>query len=64
MIRLSWILRWAARSEASRLEAVTPEQVAAAALEFFAPSAFTGVVVGDADEIGPGLRALGGVEVP
>ena len=33
--------------------------MAAAAREFFAPSAFTGVIVGDADVVGPGLRALG-----
>ena len=37
------------------------EEVAAAALRFFAPAAFTGVVVGDADVIGPGVRALGGI---
>jgi predicted Zn-dependent peptidase len=47
-----------------RLEAVTVEQVAAAALEFFAPTRFTGVVVGDVDVIGPGVRALGGVTGP
>jgi zinc protease len=50
------------RGHPARLEAVTVEQVAAAALEFFAPTAFTGVIVGDADVVGPGLRALGGVE--
>lgn len=44
-----------------RLAAVTDEDVAAAALEFFAPSRFTGVVVGDADSLAPQLRALGGV---
>ncbi|MFC4949393.1 M16 family metallopeptidase [Pseudonocardia sp. GCM10023141] len=49
------------RAHPARLEAVTVEQVAAAALLFFAPSAFTGVVVGDADVIGAGLRALGGI---
>jgi predicted Zn-dependent peptidase len=47
-----------------RLEAVTPEQVAAAALEFFAPANFTGVLVGDAEQLAPKLRALGGVQVP
>ncbi|HXV94411.1 MAG TPA: pitrilysin family protein [Pseudonocardia sp.] len=52
------------RGHPARLEAVTVEQVAAAALEFFAPTAFTGVVVGDADVVGPGLRALGGVTGP
>jgi predicted Zn-dependent peptidase len=50
------------RERPVQLEAVTPEQVAEAALEYFAPERFTGVVVGDADVIGPRLRALGGVE--
>ena len=45
----------------ARLAAVTVEEVAAVALRFFAPTAFTGVIVGDADVIGPGVRALGGV---
>ncbi|MGE3288651.1 MAG: M16 family metallopeptidase [Pseudonocardia sp.] len=48
----------------ARLEAVTVEEVAAAALEFFAPTAFTGVVVGDADVIGAKVCALGGVAGP
>jgi zinc protease len=52
------------RGHPARLEAVTVEQVAEAALEFFAPSAFTGVLVGDADVIGAGVRALGGVTGP
>jgi zinc protease len=52
------------RDHPARLEAVTTDEVAAAALEFFAPSAFTGVVVGDADVVGPGLAALGGVDLP
>ncbi|NUT91936.1 MAG: insulinase family protein [Saccharothrix sp.] len=47
-----------------RLAAVTVEQVAEAALEFFAPSAFTGVLVGDADLLAPQLRSLGGVTLP
>ncbi|QFZ16840.1 M16 family metallopeptidase [Saccharothrix syringae] len=47
-----------------RLAAVTVEQVAEVALEFFAPSAFTGVVVGDAEQLSPKLRALGGVTLP
>ncbi|RZS44185.1 putative Zn-dependent peptidase [Herbihabitans rhizosphaerae] len=46
-----------------RLRAVTGEQVAEAALEFFAPTKFTGVVVGDADKLS-GLRGLGGVVLP
>ncbi len=52
------------RDHPARLEAVTVDEVAAAARQFFAPSAFTGVIVGDADVIGPGLRALGGVDLP
>ena len=47
----------------ARLQAVTGEQVAEAALEFFAPTRWTGVVVGDAEKLG-GLRGLGGVLVP
>jgi zinc protease len=38
--------------------------VAEVALEFFAPTAFTGVVVGDADVIGARVRALGGITGP
>jgi predicted Zn-dependent peptidase len=52
------------RDHPARLEAVTAEEVAAAALEFFAPSAFTGVVVGDVEIVGAGLRALGQVDLP
>jgi len=52
------------RAHPARLEAVTVEEVAAAALRFFAPIAFTGVVVGDADVIGPKVRALGGISGP
>ncbi|WP_340684385.1 pitrilysin family protein [Amycolatopsis coloradensis] len=46
-----------------RLAAVTAEEVANAALEFFAPKRFTGVVVGDADVLAPKLTALGDVTV-
>jgi predicted Zn-dependent peptidase len=49
------------RERPERLEAVTVAEVAEAAAELFAPARFTGVVVGDADVIGPRLRALGGV---
>jgi len=49
------------RAHPGRLEAVTQEQVADAALTFFAPAGFTGVVVGDADVIGERVRALGGI---
>ena len=52
------------RAHPGRLESVTVEQVAEAALEFFAPTAFTGVVVGDADVIGARVRALGGITGP
>jgi zinc protease len=52
------------RGHPARLEAVTTEQVAAAAAEFFTPTAFTGVVVGDASATAATLRALGGVELP
>jgi predicted Zn-dependent peptidase len=52
------------RDHPARLEAVTVDEVAAAAREFFAPSAFTGVIVGDADVVGSGLRALGQVDLP
>ncbi|MGH3621733.1 MAG: M16 family metallopeptidase [Sciscionella sp.] len=47
-----------------RLAEVTTEEVAEAALEFFAPARFTGVVVGDAEKLSPELRALGGVSLP
>ena len=52
------------REHPARLQAVSPEQVAAAAAAFFAPTAFTGVVVGDAEQLAGPLRALGGVELP
>ncbi|MBB3052751.1 putative Zn-dependent peptidase [Prauserella isguenensis] len=55
---LEWLL-----GHPERLAAVTTEQVAEVALEIFAPSRFTGVVVGDADVLGPQLEALGGVRV-
>jgi zinc protease len=45
----------------ARLAAVTSEEIAEAALEFFAPTRFTGVVVGDAAQL-RALRALGGVQ--
>ncbi|MEU4765391.1 pitrilysin family protein [Actinosynnema sp. NPDC023794] len=48
----------------SRLAAVTVEQVTEVALEFFAPTSFTGVLVGDADLLTSQLRALGGVTLP
>ncbi|GAA4549445.1 M16 family metallopeptidase [Amycolatopsis samaneae] len=53
---------WLAEHPA-RVAAVTAEDVAAAALEFFAPKRFTGVIVGDADLLAPKLTALGDVRV-
>ncbi|MEU3627099.1 peptidase M16 [Amycolatopsis coloradensis] len=53
---------WLAEHPA-RLAAVTAGEVADAALEFFAPKRFTGVVVGDADVLAPKLAALGDVTV-
>ncbi|UQS22731.1 insulinase family protein [Amycolatopsis thermalba] len=46
-----------------RVAAVTVDEVAQAALDFFAPTRFTGVVVGDAETLAPQLTALGGVVV-
>jgi predicted Zn-dependent peptidase len=46
----------------ARLQAVTVDEISAAAAEFFAPSAFTSVVVGDAAAIADPLAALGPVE--
>lgn len=47
----------------ARLAAVTTEQVAEAAREFFSPTRFTGVVVGDAAALTT-LSALGGIVMP
>lgn len=44
----------------TRLAEVTAEQVAEAALEFFSPTRYTGVVVGDAAQL-RSLQSLGGV---
>jgi predicted Zn-dependent peptidase len=52
------------REHPARLAQVTVDQVAEAALEFFAPTAFTGVVVGDAEALAEQLAAIGGVELP
>ena len=51
------------RAHPARLEAVTVDEIAEAAATFFAPTAFTGVVVADAATSAAGLRALGGVEI-
>ncbi|HVV10767.1 pitrilysin family protein [Amycolatopsis sp.] len=53
---------WLAEHPA-RLAAVTVDEVAQVALEFFAPKRFTGVVVGDAESLAPKLAALGGFTV-
>ncbi|MFD3719346.1 M16 family metallopeptidase [Streptomyces sp. NPDC058674] len=45
------------------LRSVTRGQVVRAARDFFDPDAFSGVIVGDADRLAPGLRAVGGVEI-
>ena len=47
----------------ARLAEVTTEEVAEAALDFFAPTRFTGVVVGDAASLSRKLAALGDVVV-
>lgn len=52
------------REHPRRLAAVTVDQVAAAAAEFLAPAGFTGVVVGDLEQVSGSLRSLGGVELP
>lgn len=44
-----------------RIAGVTTDEVAQAALDFFAPGRFTGVVVGDAEALAPQLTALGEV---
>jgi predicted Zn-dependent peptidase len=46
-----------------RLAAVTTDEIAQAALDYFAPSNYTGVIVGDAEQFGA-LRGLGGVLMP
>ena len=46
----------------ARLAAVTVDDVARVAASLLAPAAFTGVVVGDLDAIGPSLTAVGGVQ--
>ncbi|MFZ0875031.1 MAG: pitrilysin family protein [Pseudonocardiaceae bacterium] len=56
---LDWLL-----THPGRLQAVTTGQVAEAAAEFFAPSRFTGVVVGDGKRLADPLAALGGVKLP
>ncbi|HKS43783.1 MAG TPA: pitrilysin family protein [Amycolatopsis sp.] len=55
-------VEWLARHP-ERLAAVTAEEIAQAALDFFAPTRFTGVVVGDAASLTSRLAALGGFTV-
>jgi predicted Zn-dependent peptidase len=52
------------RGHPARLAAVTADQIAEAGLEFFAPTAFTGVVVGNAETLAKQMAAIGGVELP
>jgi len=52
------------RAHPQRLAQVSPAEVAAVALEFFAPTAFTGVLVADAEVVWRGVQALGGVTGP
>jgi predicted Zn-dependent peptidase len=52
------------RGHPAALTATSSEQVAEAAQRIFAPSAVTGVVVGDLDTAGPALSRLGDVELP
>ena len=52
------------REQPMRIAEVTAEQVAAAAEKYFAPTRFTGIVVGDADVLAPQFRAIGGVVLP
>lgn len=51
------------RQHPARLSAVTVPDVARVAATLLAPSAFTGIVVGDLAAIGPSLAAIGGVEL-
>jgi predicted Zn-dependent peptidase len=46
------------------LDTVTTEQLAAAASEFFSPEKFTGVILGDADDLSASLSQLDGVRLP
>jgi zinc protease len=52
------------RDQPMRIAEVTAEQVAEAAEKYFAPTRFTGIVVGDADVLAPQFRAIGGVVLP
>jgi predicted Zn-dependent peptidase len=54
---LDWIT-----SHPARLLATTVEDVSAAAAQFFAPTGFTSVIVGDAETIADPLAALVAVE--
>ncbi|HET8583443.1 MAG TPA: pitrilysin family protein [Jatrophihabitans sp.] len=54
---LDWI-----RDHPARLQATTVDEVGAAAARFLAPSAFTQVIVGDAESIAGPLATLGPVE--
>jgi len=51
------------REHPARLAAVTVDEVARVAGSLLAPSAFTGVVVGDLESIGASLAVLGEVDL-
>ena len=57
-LEVDWV-----REHPERLAAVTDEDVARVASTLLAPAAYTGVVVGDLDAIGPSLATVGGVEL-
>ena len=48
----------------ARLQSVTVDAVAEVAARLLAPSAFTGIVVGDVEAIGASLAVVGGVNLP
>lgn len=48
-------------TQAARLAAATPEDIAAAARDFFSVGQFTGVILGDIEALGPQLAEAGGV---
>jgi len=58
-LELGWIA-----DHPGRLAAVTGEQVHAMSRVIFAPTAFTGVVVGDLSAVGAQLSAVGDVDLP
>lgn len=53
---------WLAEHQ-KNLRTATPDQIADAAARLFAPSAVTGIIVGDLEASGPALARLDGIEV-